>query len=59
MPAELVERTSLIGPEGYVGERIAALKESGVTTLNVDADRDRPRGPGPPHREGPDLAASR
>ena len=35
MPAELLEGTSLIGPEGFVAERLAALKESGVTTLNV------------------------
>jgi F420-dependent oxidoreductase-like protein len=35
VPAELVELTSLIGPEGYVAERIAAFRESGVTTLNV------------------------
>jgi F420-dependent oxidoreductase-like protein len=35
VPAELVERTSLIGPEGYVRERLAAYRESGVTTLNV------------------------
>jgi F420-dependent oxidoreductase-like protein len=35
VPAELLEKTSLIGPEGYVAERIAALRESGVTTLNV------------------------
>jgi F420-dependent oxidoreductase-like protein len=35
VPAELVERTSLIGPEGYVRDRLAAFRESGVTTLNV------------------------
>jgi hypothetical protein len=35
VPAELIERTSLIGPEGFVRDRIAALRESGVTTLNV------------------------
>ena len=35
VPAELVERTSLIGPEGYVRDRIAAYREAGVTTLNV------------------------
>jgi F420-dependent oxidoreductase-like protein len=35
VPAELVERTSLIGPEGYVRERLAAYRESGVTILNV------------------------
>jgi F420-dependent oxidoreductase-like protein len=35
VPAELVERTSLIGSESYVRERIAAYREAGVTTLNV------------------------
>jgi len=36
VPAELVERTSLIGPESYVAERLAAYREAGVTTLNVN-----------------------
>jgi F420-dependent oxidoreductase-like protein len=35
VPAELLERTSLIGPEGYVRERLAAFREAGVTTLTV------------------------
>ena len=35
VPAELVERTALIGPAGYVAERLAAFRESGVSTLNV------------------------
>ncbi|GIF21623.1 F420-dependent oxidoreductase-like protein [Actinoplanes tereljensis] len=35
VPAELLERTSLIGPESYVRDRIAAFRESGVTVLNV------------------------
>ena len=35
VPADLLEKTSLIGPEGHVRERLAALRESGVTTLNV------------------------
>jgi F420-dependent oxidoreductase-like protein len=35
VPAELLEKMSLIGDEGFVRDRIAALKESGVTTLNV------------------------
>jgi F420-dependent oxidoreductase-like protein len=35
VPAELLEKTSLIGPESYIAERIAALRESGVSTLNV------------------------
>jgi F420-dependent oxidoreductase-like protein len=35
VPAELLEKTSLIGPAGYIAERLAALREAGVTTLNV------------------------
>ena len=35
VPAELLEKTALIGPKGYVAERLAAFKETGVTTLNV------------------------
>ncbi len=35
VPADLIERTSLIGPESYVRERLAAYREAGVTTLNV------------------------
>ena len=31
VPAELLEETSLIGPAGYVQERIAAYREAGVT----------------------------
>jgi F420-dependent oxidoreductase-like protein len=37
VPAELAEKTSLIGPLGYVKERLAAYQEAGVTTLNVTA----------------------
>jgi len=35
VPAELVERTTMIGPAGYVRDRVAAFREAGVTTLNV------------------------
>jgi F420-dependent oxidoreductase-like protein len=35
VPAELAEKTSLIGPHGYVKERMAAFREAGVTTLNL------------------------
>ena len=35
IPQELLENVSLIGPRSYVTERVAAMKESGVTTLNV------------------------
>jgi F420-dependent oxidoreductase-like protein len=42
VPPELLEKTSLIGPAGYVKDRIAAYKESGVTVLTVN-----PVGPDP------------
>jgi len=42
VPQELLESMSLIGPEGYVKERIAAYKEAGVTVLNIT-----PIGPDP------------
>jgi F420-dependent oxidoreductase-like protein len=35
VPDELLELTSLCGPEGYVAERIAAFEEAGVTHLQV------------------------
>jgi F420-dependent oxidoreductase-like protein len=35
VPSELLELTSLCGPEGYVKERVAAFKEAGVTHLQV------------------------
>ena len=35
VPADLVERTALIGPESHVRERLAAYREAGVTTLNL------------------------
>lgn len=35
VPAELLEKTSLCGPEGYIKDRIAAYKEAGVTSLAV------------------------
>jgi len=35
VPADLLEKTSLIGPEGYVRERLAAWREAGVTTLTL------------------------
>ena len=33
LPDELVRAVSLIGPESYVAERIAAFAEAGVTIL--------------------------
>jgi F420-dependent oxidoreductase-like protein len=35
VPDDLLAKTSLIGPEGYVLDRLRALAESGVTTLAV------------------------
>jgi len=35
VPPELLESMTLVGPAGYVKERIEAFRESGVTTLNV------------------------
>jgi F420-dependent oxidoreductase-like protein len=35
IPQDLLEHVSLIGPKSFVTERVAAMKESGVTTLNV------------------------
>jgi F420-dependent oxidoreductase-like protein len=35
IPVSLLEGTSLIGPESLVAERVAAMRESGVSTLNV------------------------
>jgi alkanesulfonate monooxygenase SsuD/methylene tetrahydromethanopterin reductase-like flavin-dependent oxidoreductase (luciferase family) len=35
VPAELLEKTSLIGSPGYLRERIAAFAEAGVTVLNI------------------------
>ncbi|ETA03405.1 flavin-dependent oxidoreductase [Frankia casuarinae] len=36
VPAGLLERLSLIGPRGWVAERLAVFAESGVTTLAVN-----------------------
>ncbi len=35
VPAALLEGINLVGPEGYVRDRITAFAEAGVTTLNV------------------------
>ncbi len=35
VPDELLEATSLCGPEGYIKERLAAFAEAGVTNINV------------------------
>lgn len=36
VPDSYLEATSLIGPEGFVKDRLQALKEHGVTSLNVN-----------------------
>jgi F420-dependent oxidoreductase-like protein len=35
IPAEILELTSLVGPAGWVAERVAAMQEAGVTHLQV------------------------
>ena len=32
----MVEKTNLVGPVGYIKERLAAYKEAGVTHLSVN-----------------------
>ena len=36
IPEEYLANSSLIGPEGFVRERLHALKDSGVTSLNIN-----------------------
>jgi F420-dependent oxidoreductase-like protein len=42
VPSDLLEKTSLCGPEGYIKDRIAAYKEAGVTVLSVTPFAERP-----------------
>lgn len=35
VPDELLEKTSLIGPEGYLKDRLAAHREAGVTVIDI------------------------
>lgn len=35
VPAEMLEKTNLVGPASYVKERLAAYKEAGVTHLSI------------------------
>jgi F420-dependent oxidoreductase-like protein len=35
VPDELLEATSLCGPEGYLRQRLAAMREAGVTHINL------------------------
>ena len=44
LPDELVRAVSLIGPEGYVAERIAAFAQAGVTTLALQPLSDSREG---------------
>jgi hypothetical protein len=37
VPAEFLEKSTLVGPAGYVRERLAAFRDAGVTYLNVQA----------------------
>jgi F420-dependent oxidoreductase-like protein len=37
VPAEMLSSTNLVGPKGYVKERLAAYSEAGVTHLSVNA----------------------
>jgi F420-dependent oxidoreductase-like protein len=37
IPAEMLESMTLVGPEGYVKEKIAAFRDAGVTNLQVTA----------------------
>ena len=42
VPVEFIEGTNLVGPEGYVKERLAAFKEAGVTNLQITPVSDNP-----------------
>ncbi len=44
VPLELLELCNLVGPESYVKERIAAFRESGVTSLQITPVDDDPAG---------------
>jgi F420-dependent oxidoreductase-like protein len=44
VPQELIDVTSLIGPAGFVRDRIAAYKDAGVTVLNVNVAGPEPAG---------------
>lgn len=42
VPAEFAELMNLVGPAGYVKERLQAFKEAGVTSLNVTPVGENP-----------------
>ncbi|HST98377.1 MAG TPA: LLM class F420-dependent oxidoreductase [Geodermatophilus sp.] len=44
VPEELVRAVSLVGPESYVAERVAAFREAGVTTLVLQPLDGSPEG---------------
>lgn len=44
LPDELIELTNLVGPEGWVRDRVAAYREAGVTVLTVTPVGDDPLG---------------
>jgi hypothetical protein len=44
VPAELVERTTLIGPVEHLAERVAAYRAAGTTCLSVDLVGNDPLG---------------
>jgi F420-dependent oxidoreductase-like protein len=44
LPDSFLERTTLIGPPGHVKERIAALREAGITHLHVNPVSSDPAG---------------
>ncbi|HEY4007714.1 MAG TPA: LLM class F420-dependent oxidoreductase, partial [Pseudonocardia sp.] len=43
IPDDLLERLTVIGPRGYVAERLAAFREAGVTYLNIEPFGDPTR----------------
>ena len=53
VPAELIERTSLIGPKAYVAERVAAYRAGRRHHPRRHPDRAHPPGPRRPHRADP------
>ena len=52
VPRELLELTTLVGPEGYVRERIAALQGGGRHHAQRHPDGEHPRRAGAPDRAG-------
>jgi len=42
VPLEFLRLTNLVGPEGYIKDRVQAFKDSGVSILNVNIMSDKP-----------------